>query len=692
VQALDVSIESLAPSSIPSSGRVTVSGRVTNVSETAWTDLNVYLVTSAEPMLSPGALAEAADSDPAEAVGQRLTALGLYESIGDLAPGSSREYRLSVPREDLGVSGAAGVYWLSVHVLGATEAGRDMVADGRARTFIPLMAPDGPGTRLALLVPVKATVRRKPDTTLTDVDGWRAALSPDGRLGRLEGWLETSGRATLSLVVDPAVLDAAASLAVGNLPVLDVPTAAGAATEAPSGDRESPSEGAADGPDGGGGEDAGAEGEEQAEGAAEARLWLEGFQRAAVGHAVLAAPYADSDLAAMSRRHRTALYDRAADVSTATFQSLGMASTPAVAPPSGLLPTRAVRAVGRNTLVVLSDAAAPGAGGPVISTRARRVVLVDDAAGGGGPGPTDPDAALAVRQRVLSEAALHALSAASDEPLIVSLPQRWDPGSDWRQADFFAGLDVAWLRTVDVPSAVRAVEAAAGPAAYDDRLAYPAEERRSELGRRNLGAAQRVIDQGEVLSDLLTRSNTIDEDLAEVGLLAASANARIRPDRFARRAAGTVASVRRLLDRVSIDGPSFVTMSSEEGPIQVTVVNGLGEGVAVAIDADTGGDDLEISSTDLFTLPAGQRSTVRLTATATDIGVHPVTLELTTATGLPVGRAEEFNVRSSQVGLVVWAIMGLGAGVVLVASGVRVTRRIRARKATHGPVLKSGPP
>ena len=69
-----------------------------------------------------------------------------------------------------------------MHVLGANELGRDGVADGRARTFMPLMRPRGPGTELSLVMPVKGKVRRQTDGSLTDLSAWQHLLGPEGRL------------------------------------------------------------------------------------------------------------------------------------------------------------------------------------------------------------------------------------------------------------------------------------------------------------------------------------------------------------------------------------------------------------------------------------------------------------------------------------------------------------------------------
>ena len=223
---LRVSIQTLAPATIPRRGRVTLTGEITNRSQETWHALNVYMLTSPTPIRSRAELAQAANSDADSQVGARRAAPGLYDEVGDLPPGESVPYRLSVRRRDLGISGEAGVYWVGVHVLGAEDSGkRDTVADGRARTFMPLLpAPKSAAgqqarTRLALIVPIKDPVRRGTAGRLLNLAGWQRTLSPDGRLDRVLRLSSHTSQA-LTWALDPAVLDAAQSVARDN-PMID---------------------------------------------------------------------------------------------------------------------------------------------------------------------------------------------------------------------------------------------------------------------------------------------------------------------------------------------------------------------------------------------------------------------------------------------------------------------------------------
>jgi hypothetical protein len=162
-------------------------------------------------------------------------------------------------------------------------------------------------------------------------------------------------------------------------------------------------------------------------------------------------------------------------------------------------------------------------------------------------------------------------------------------------------------------------------------------------------------------------------------MLDSSARARDHARLARLRAVSSARRLHGLMQRVRIDGPSFVTMSSEEGTFAITLVNGLEQPVTVGVEAHTGSPGLTISSPDPVTIGPGQRASVRLHASAHDIGVHSVTLLPTNAHGVPVAAGTQFNVRSSQVGLVIWIIMGVGAGALLLASAFRIVRRVRRR-------------
>src|SRR4029079_16748447 len=93
---LPVTMTTLPPSPIPTRGQITISGYVVNVSDEQWTDINVSPFVSTSPITARDELAQAAASDPETAVGERLLDPGVAVPIGDLEPGGSTDFTISV--------------------------------------------------------------------------------------------------------------------------------------------------------------------------------------------------------------------------------------------------------------------------------------------------------------------------------------------------------------------------------------------------------------------------------------------------------------------------------------------------------------------------------------------------------------------------------------------------------------------
>ncbi len=219
---LSVTLTAMTPSEIPRKGAITLRGVVTNASEEQWTDINVFPFIAQEPITSRDELAEAAETAPDTAVGDRLTDPGTYETVEELAPGDSAPFTLRMPVSSLLISGDPGVYWIGVHALGTSSDGRDASADGRARTFIPLVPPQVARRRtvpVSVVLPLRDRARRDADGSLNGPTRWVNLTRPDGRLTRLADFGASAGSAPVSWLVDVAVLDALSDFANGNPPL-----------------------------------------------------------------------------------------------------------------------------------------------------------------------------------------------------------------------------------------------------------------------------------------------------------------------------------------------------------------------------------------------------------------------------------------------------------------------------------------
>lgn len=708
---LTVTLTQITPSTIPSRGRLVLAGTVTNSSSQRWTSINVLPLTSSTPMTSRGELAAAARTDPAVEVGPRLTAPGTFDSIGDLAPGQTKSFRISLRRSALQISGAPGVYWLGVHALGTNRDGSDALADGRARTFIPLVTGHS-HTSVAVVVPLRARVSRGADGRLLDLRRWATLLAPDGRLDRVANFAASAGAIPVTWLVDPAVLDAATALAQNN-PTFSLGGAHTASTAGPgspgspggSPSGSTPSSAAAPSSLWYGGTAAvtpSQTGSSSSTGSpvspvspttgsgpirppvpsvppvpkaqrANAEDWLRRVTEGLTGHPVLGLGYADPDIAALARRDPS-LLAKAAALATTRFDSYGIPVTSAVAPVYGWLDQAALPRLGKSALVLASDHGHPHPRTRWHSAGGQELVLSDGLAESGGPAPGSQLTALALRQRIVSDAALRAL-AGIHSTMVVVLPPRWDPGPSWRSADFFAQLNTSWLQLATLTRDARSRPVL--PIA----LAYDATQRKAELGTLNLQTTRSLIATGQLYRQLLTNANDTAAEMTGTALTASSYFA--REDRLASRTQVLAAStaMTRVLDAVKVIGSDFVTMSGSSGSLTVTLVNDLGVPVAVGVHPQVGSTAVHVDASTPVRIGPHQRTTLRLRASATGIGVHQVALVPITRGGRELGTPLYFSVRSSQVGTLIWVILVAGATLLAVMIVRRLVARVRDSRA-----------
>jgi hypothetical protein len=662
---LTVTLVQLTPSTIPAKGRVVLSGTVRNDSAELWSAVNVHPFISETPITTRDDLAAAAASDPALEVGTRLFKDGQFASIGDLLPGQSAPFRISLPVRDLPITGAPGVYWIGVHALGQDAAGRDGVADGRARTFIPLVDAKAHAS-VALVVPVRERVRRDRVGKLLDTTDWSTLLADDGRLERIAALLASAGGVSATMLVDPAVIDAVASIAADN-PELSL------GTQPPGSPSPAPSEQASPSP----GDDA-TPASRTAEqlgpsDRANATRWLAQLKSASTLQTVLGLGYADPDTAALARQ-RPSMVALAAKESATAFKQLGIEAIPTVAPASGWLDDEALPSVPPETMVLVSDHAAPRTRTHWRTPEGQDLVFSDDHAGDGGPGPTPAFDALAVRQRIVSDAALRARDGAR-APMVVDLPTAWDPGPNWQAADFFSGLTLPWLDLVRIDRA-----APESTPTFDAALGYPVAERRAEVGPANVSAARSLVSTGSVLGQLLRSTNDARHDLIGVALEAVSSHARRDPARARAEVLATNSAMRARLAKVSVIGTDFVTLSGGSGTLTVTLVNDLDQPVTVGIDPRSSSPDVRIHTPEPLEMAPGQRTVLRLKATASTIGVHEVTLTPVTTEGTELGTPLTFSLRTSQVGRLIGGVLVGGAGLLVVMILRRVLRGLREHR------------
>ena len=656
-----VTIEELTPGELPERGPVTMRGTVTNVSDERWRAINVHAFIDDVPLTTTDELAAAAEVPTDVEVGDRITTVGTFDSIGSLDPGETTSYSIRLRRDQIPVD-QPGAYWFGAHALGNTTAFRDGVADGRARTFLPLVEQSARPVRTALVVPMRRAVRHARDGSITGTRSWVDALSTGGSLETLADLGAAAGSRPLTWLVDPAVPQAVQRLVAGNPPRSLADTVEDESDPEPS---EEPSES----PTG-----STASGDEEAPvddpAAVQGTAWLERMDEVLVGDRVLTLAYGDPDVSAATD-HGPDLLTAARERSGEEVAAFDLPAEPVVAPPEGLLSPDALARVPSGTVTLLGDDSLPeDRTGNVFDVDGRMVHVADSDVSLGGPGPEDPLTAVALRQRLLAEAAVRTLSGGRPT-LVAVLPRAWAPDDP---AQFFTGLDVDWVDLTDLTSLTDATELA------PDALAYPPEERERELPAANFLAAEALMEGGATLANVLTQNDVVDRQVSDEALASLSSFNREVAERVRTQTLRSQEWVERRLSAVRVRAPLGVTLSSATGGFVTTVTNRLDHPVTVSLKAITDAA-LSVEVPQTIDLAPRGRQTVQLDASADRPGVHYVRLVVTDDTGTPLGSSATLPVRSTQVSEVIWVILGVGVGLLFLAIAVRLVQRIRSERA-----------
>ncbi|MDR7253062.1 hypothetical protein J2X46_002047 [Nocardioides sp. BE266] len=674
---LVVHIDSITPV-LPRSGDVEITGTVTNVGDETFTRINLHAFSTQSPILDSANLATSALLEPDTYIGeQRIVEPDTFDTVDELAPGESAPFSDSVPVELLGIPDEPGVYWIGIQAIGDTPTvPRDAIADGRARTFIPAR-PDGDGVQeTSVILPVRGRVWYASDGSIGGTARWARRLAEGGSLDAMLDMAESAGSTPYSWLVDPAVLHALMRLSGGNAgrsigPDPNLPDQEPSATDTPSEGTATatpetltpiqPSE--TESPDA-----------IDPQLVSDAKNWLDRFSKLVGSQPVLTLPYGDLDVSAAVRNAPERL-DQALSRSNDVMTVLKLPWQKAISPADGHLSPEALSRIPTDTLVLLEDTAfaiPPTSPDSVVRLLGHEVVVTSSGAEAGGPAPTAANDPLALRQRLLSEAALR-LDSGDTAPLVVTLPTVWR-GEDADQ--FFAELDQPWVDVVPFGEV-------AGRSAVDipdESLAYTESDIEDELSPSSFAAATRATDAATILEDVLTLQTTIEAQVRDEVMVTLSDQPRGRPGAAIAAAGRTEDAIRADLAKIQIEAPTAVTLSSDNGPLGATLVNGLDQPVTVQVVATTDGK-LTLTGDGVRELAPSARSVVRFEASTKQAGIHQVRLAVTTVDGVPLGSFDELPIRAARVSALIWIVMAAGALVLFGMIGYRLPRQIRARRA-----------
>ncbi|HJQ05801.1 MAG TPA: DUF6049 family protein [Nocardioides sp.] len=672
---LRISINRISPSVLPRHGPLVVSGMVRNSDDVAWTQVALYPTldddacvangTCPAPLTTSTELAEGAASDADTQVGERIVEESVKQEITSIAPNQKVRFTIRIPQSVLRQYVArprAGVYWFGVQAIGQSETSpRDTIADGRARTFLPYVPVTGktPVLDTAVVVPVRAPIQHERDGRLSNTAGWLEALSDGGALADELAIGRAAGGRSVTWLVDPAVVDAVQQLAAGNPGrLLPTPGASTSPSASPTGLGTGTSGSGSAGPL-----------------ATAATTWLEEARSGFASGQLLSLPYGDPALLDSGATQQLYTWARA---QTGVLSSWKIPAQRAIASPDGYLDPAGMTAAHDRAVALVGDQMLrrPVAGGTV---GRHPFVATSTAAAAGGPDPEQPFNSVAVRQRILAEAAVRLLSG-DTRPLVVQLPSGMGAGG---ANGFWTELDQPWLNLTNVATVLAQGTATVPPST----LTFPASHAADETQLDAQSEAQQLVLRGQLLQSILTAPKAKDGSEST-----AAANARMSAEITGEALAGTSYSLATALDSparlaesrswidsqlagVSISAPPSVTLSSSEGSFAVTLTNSLDVPVTVQVAADATG--ARIDKGDPVELAAHSRASVRLDAHTSRAGVHNLRLVVVNASGTPIGASVTVPIRSGSVGVVIWVILGTGAGILFFAIAVRLVRRIR---------------
>jgi len=675
-----------------------VAGRLVNCGSEPLRDLEVRL--GVGPRLNSRSLVRRADEEPV-AGARRLAQPPVQPG---LEPGGTTGFDLRLPVSQLRLGTLNGVFALTVQVRGRVGAESARLQVGLAHTFVPWF-PDGPiaPTRVAWALPLVDVPHRGPGEVMLD-DELDSLLASEGPvLGRLHRAL-TAGAEGSAGGCDPpaapvagAVRDAVTGCRGEPVPMtyavdpdllytVEALTRRHTVLERGARTDREPSE--------------------------NAERWLARLRAETAGGAdVLALPYADPDVVALTRSGSPVKDDVEAlrRLGAAEAEEL-LGSEPlrslAWVPPGALGGSVDALAGGEVTTLLVDAGALPDPEPLLRRTPNARTVLPTQTADVGAlvidtalselleadPGAPDWQGARLAEQRWIAELAALAAERPSTSRTVVVAPRRRadlqplvvaGAVADTGRLPFVCPVSLAAAAAGDERCAV--LPDTQGPAAPD--LRGPARSRTED--DRELSSDQlRGLGQVRAASDQFT-----DQVLIADSPQAKDAKARLLRARG--RAASTAwrdepaggRTMLRLLDqdvsalraKVSlISSPVLLTGSVRTVPL--TVRNELDQPVNVAVGLpDSAAARLESANAALQVIPPRRDVPVDVRVEARTSGRFSVQATLLDAEGQAFGPPVRLDVRSTQYGRAALAVTGLAAAVLMVAAGVRIARRALRR-------------
>ncbi|MFB6837796.1 DUF6049 family protein [Streptomyces sp. NPDC056361] len=683
-RTVDVSLDTMAPSSPVEGDTVTVTGTVTNRGKKTVTDATVDLrvgprmTSRSEIEQVTGRTGFRYDSDPApleDAPTVRIPRLGA---------GLSADFSLSVPVSELGLD-EAGVYQLGVSLTGHTsDQGSDRVL-GIERTFLPYQPEAAKKkTQLTYLWPLISSAHVSAETATDDQqtpvfedDALADELRPGGRLDQM---VSLGKDLPVTWVLDPDLLATVDAMANGYR-VKD------GTLHVPGKNKDV------------------------------AERWLNALEKAVQGREVVALPFADPDLASLAHHGKDVPgslghLQSATDLAGTTIETVLhlRPSTDFAWPVDGAVDPSIVAvatSAGADKVIARSDSVrddlsyTPTAARPL--GNGSTTAVVSDAVLSttfDGDMVRAESSTLAV-QEFLAQSLAITLEQPEDQRSVVVAPQRMPTSAQAQtMAEALQGLSAKrWSQPLDLVAAAAAKPDPDASTAVPSSSRYPKKLRERELpvqAFRDMKTTRDELDDFKVVLEQPERvvtpfGNAINREMS------VSWRGQVRAALVYR--SNVLDYLQGLTKSVQLVDKSDLTLSGRSATIPVTVQNKLLQGVDHLVLRLTSGNKnrLEVNGEGFAELPVkingGHSQSVKFTASANVNGQVPMTAQLYTEDGTPYGQPMTFTVKVSEMTPTVMLVIA-GGVLLLVLAGVRMytqRKRIAARNAEAEAAETDGP-
>jgi hypothetical protein len=628
--SLIVEITQVSPAVLSVADDITVVGAVRNPERYSWRGVRVYPAVAKSPFISRS-VARAAITTNATYVGERITARTARDDLGTLRAGQTRRFSLTVRAEQLGLSGAEGVYPFGIEVLATgPRSVRSTDAVGRATTFLPLRtdtarSPITP-TPTTVLWPFLLPGERRSDNGYADTSALATSISPRGQLRNLLDLARTTPRRGSDVILDPSLLQE-----------LDAMSHESGDSDAAEARREN------------------------------AERFLDDLTDLAEDYSCATLGYDRPDILAVAVSPSSAELNALIDAATSgTLDEHDLSCLRIEWPSARGVDRRTLTAVRRENVegIIVSPWVVPdwdAAGGNLLSRRTRAgdlSLVVNDRLDDGVPGVASP---VTLRQMILSESVFTGLAAGkdvSDTSTVVIVNPRFNPGTVRGKP-----LAIAYESDLTDPKNL-AASIESRRTAYTG--AVPGEAEAIPVSARQTLIAVDAAHMADLIGGMLLDDDDRTENAQSVATLL-SQRWRKHSATGLKAAEAVSDRLNRELSAISVEGPEALTLSSATGQFPITVRNLSPHRVRVGLGIESSAPGVRFDAPTTVDVSAGESRTVTVDMDMGSESATTVTARLSGANGQEFGAATDFNVRSSQVGAALWLAIGVSVAFVAVA-------------------------